>query len=102
MHEKMASFREKGGSLILVSYAMHNVKNLCDRAIWLEKGVFRESGDSVQVADNFEHFMLSKKDDTNGEVINMDKDAEIISFKFDDQIEQGQEVSLKLKLILRE
>ena len=39
--------------------------------------------------------MLSKKDDTNGEVINMDKDAEIISFKFDDQIEQGQEVSFK-------
>ena len=59
--KKMASFREKGGSLILVSHAMHNVKNLCDRAIWLEKGVFRESGDSVQVADNFEHFMLSKK-----------------------------------------
>ena len=38
--KKMASFREKG-SLILVSHAMHNVKNLCDRAIWLEKGVFR-------------------------------------------------------------
>ena len=28
----------------------------------------------------------------------MDKDAEIISFKFDDQIEQGQEVSFKIEI----
>ena len=99
--KKMAEFRENGGSLVLVSHAMHNVKNQCDHAIWMEKGVFREFGDSVDVADKFEQYMLQAKDDHDGEIINIDPNIDIISFDYDNDIQQGESVTFEIKIVFK-
>ncbi|MEO7801389.1 MAG: ABC transporter ATP-binding protein, partial [Ginsengibacter sp.] len=42
-----------GRTIIFVSHNMQAVKNLCDKAVWLEKGVMRDFGQSSSVINNY-------------------------------------------------
>ena len=53
----------------------------------MEKGVLRELGDSVDVADKFEQYMLNRNADHDGEIINVDPNVDIISFDHDNDIQ---------------
>lgn len=50
-------FRETG-TLLFVSHDMSSVLNLCDRAIWLEGGKLRETGEAKIVSQNYLKFTL--------------------------------------------
>jgi lipopolysaccharide transport system ATP-binding protein len=55
-----AAMREKIKSdqtVILVSHSAYEIKNLCDRAVWIEKGVTQMVGDSASVVDAYLSFM---------------------------------------------
>jgi ABC-2 type transport system ATP-binding protein len=43
--EKFVEFRDQGRTVILVTHDMISVKNLCDRAVWLEHGKAVAEGD---------------------------------------------------------
>ena len=43
--EKFVEFRDQGRTVILVTHDMISVKNLCDRAVWLEHGKAVSEGD---------------------------------------------------------
>lgn len=51
--ERMNSLLNKNTTLILVSHSMHQVRTLCDRAIWLEKGRMVMDGPSKEVCDKY-------------------------------------------------
>jgi ABC-2 type transport system ATP-binding protein len=46
---RLRAFHAGGGTLILVSHEMDQVRKLCTRAVWLERGTLRMDGDVEQV-----------------------------------------------------
>lgn len=51
--DKMSELMSGGTTLILVSHSNEVVKNLCDKAIWIEKGIIKSIGDSSGVIEEY-------------------------------------------------
>ena len=51
--ERIREFRQAGTTLLLVSHDLAAIKSMCDRALWLDKGVVRASGDTREVIDGY-------------------------------------------------
>lgn len=58
--ERMNEFRKQNKTMIFCSHSMYHVQELCDTAIWLEKGKIREIGESHQVVGHYEDHCNSK------------------------------------------
>lgn len=58
---RMNEFREQQKTMVFCSHSMFHVQELCDIAIWLDKGKIREMGDSDKVVCHYEDFCNSKK-----------------------------------------
>ncbi len=56
--KKMSDMLSDGTTLIYVSHNMESVKNLCDNALWIEKGVQRMSGHADEVAEAYNKYMI--------------------------------------------
>ena len=54
---KMRQLVKEDRTVILVSHAMGAIKNLCDRAIWLEAGVLQMEGEPADVVEAYEEFL---------------------------------------------
>lgn len=52
--KRITEFREKGGSILLVSHDMKAVRTMCDAAILLNKGVVLEMGDPGAVVARYQ------------------------------------------------
>lgn len=61
--ERMNEFRKQNKTMIFCSHSMYHVQELCDTAIWLEKGHIREIGESHQVVGHYEDYCNSKSTD---------------------------------------
>lgn len=57
-HKKMEEMLSGGTTLIYVSHSMDSVRNLCDKAIWIEKGIQKMSGKSGEVVDAYNQYMV--------------------------------------------
>lgn len=55
--KKITEYRNNGGSMILVSHGMHNVRFHCDRAIWLDSARIQKIGISNDVCEAYEMFI---------------------------------------------
>lgn len=51
--KRMAEMRENGTTLLYVSHSIDSVKEICDHALWLDKGVARMSGKAEEVCDAY-------------------------------------------------
>lgn len=47
--DRLSAFRAGGGTLVLCSHALYDVRQMCDEAIWLEGGRVAALGDSCEV-----------------------------------------------------
>ena len=47
--ERLRAYHAAGGTLLLVSHELDQVRELCTRAVWLEHGRDRMDGDMDQV-----------------------------------------------------
>jgi len=61
--ERMNEFRQQNKTMIFCSHSMYHVQELCDTAIWLEKGRIREIGESHKVVGHYEDYCNSKSTD---------------------------------------
>ena len=59
--QRMNQFRQEQKTMVFCSHSMFHVQELCDIAIWLDKGRIREIGDSDKVVGHYEDFCNSKK-----------------------------------------
>lgn len=57
---KMNSVSQEGRTVLFVSHNMIAVKNLCQRAIWLDRGQVKEDGNSSQVVSSYLHSYSSE------------------------------------------
>ena len=60
--EKFVDFRNEGRTIVLVTHAMNSVKDMCDRAIWLEHGHLAAEGDPSELVDAYTERMLGGRD----------------------------------------
>jgi ABC-2 type transport system ATP-binding protein len=56
--EKFVEFRNEGRTIVLVTHAMNTVKDMCDRAVWLDHGVVTGEGDPSDLVDAYTEQML--------------------------------------------
>jgi lipopolysaccharide transport system ATP-binding protein len=52
--ERIMAMKAEGRTLMFVSHSSETVRNLCDRAIWLDRGQIRMDGPSSAVIDAYE------------------------------------------------
>ena len=57
--ERLRTFRAKGGTMVVVSHDLAQVRELCTRAIWLEHGRIREEGPVEQITYAYEASALA-------------------------------------------
>lgn len=55
--KRITGYRNSGGSMILVSHYMHNIRVHCDRVIWLENGRVRAQGSPGEICNQYETFV---------------------------------------------
>jgi lipopolysaccharide transport system ATP-binding protein len=94
---KIVDFRKQGGAVILVSHAMHNVKFVCNHALWIDKGIVRRYGQAAEVATEYEHFMLAQADEPT-ELLHYDDRVKLRSFEYTRRIESGQPLVIEAEL----
>ncbi|MBO9326611.1 MAG: ABC transporter ATP-binding protein [Roseiflexus sp.] len=51
--DRILRFRHAGKTIIFVSHALDTVRTLCDRAVWLDRGVVRAIGATGEVIDAY-------------------------------------------------
>jgi lipopolysaccharide transport system ATP-binding protein len=54
--QRMNEFRANNKTMVFCSHSMYHVQELCDRAIWLQKGQIREIGSSEEVVAHYEDY----------------------------------------------
>jgi lipopolysaccharide transport system ATP-binding protein len=74
--QRMNEFRQQQKTMVFCSHSMYHVQELCDTAIWLEKGRIREIGKSEDVVANYEDYCNSRRVYTKGEEHAKSHDAE--------------------------
>lgn len=55
--EKMNSLLDEDATVLFVSHSTQQVRNMCNKAIWLEKGELIAQGDVDEVCDAYEKFI---------------------------------------------
>ena len=63
--QRMNEFREQQKTMVFCSHSMFHVQELCDIAIWLDKGKIQEIGDSDKVVGHYEDSCNNKKTYSN-------------------------------------
>jgi ABC-type polysaccharide/polyol phosphate transport system ATPase subunit len=51
--EKFSDFRRAGKTIVLVSHAMGQLRNMCDQVAWLEHGSVKEVGSPGNIVDDY-------------------------------------------------
>ena len=67
--EKFVEFRDQGRTIVLVTHDLNSVKNMCDRAVWLEHGVASEAGSPGDLVEKYTESMLGGRAARPGEFI---------------------------------
>ena len=44
---------DKGTTILFVSHSIAQVKKLCNKVVWLEKGHVRRYGDAAEICDEY-------------------------------------------------
>ena len=59
-HERMKSFRDRGKTFVLVSHALDDVVQTCQRAIWIDDGRVRKDGAASAVCRAYHEWALGR------------------------------------------
>lgn len=59
--EKLKSLKENGITIVIVSHSMEQIKEICDRAIWICDGQIRASGNPKEVTGEYLDYMKVKE-----------------------------------------
>ena len=64
---RMISFREQGKTIIFCSHTMHLVNELCNTAIWLNKGSIQKQGITTRITSAYKDSLRAKMDRSSQE-----------------------------------
>lgn len=61
--EKFVDFRNQGRTIVLVTHSMSSVRDMCDRAVWLDHGKLVGEGDPSELVEAYTEQMLGTRTD---------------------------------------
>ena len=61
--EKLKEIKRKGTTIVIVSHVTEQIKNICDRALWIEEGLLKEDGEPNEVTEHYLASMEEKRND---------------------------------------
>ena len=61
-YDRIQEVKASGTAIVLVSHSMDQVRQFCDRAIWLNDGLIAAEGACAEVTDRYMQFMRDKMD----------------------------------------
>lgn len=65
--DRIIKFKENGGTILFCSHNLHQVKLLCERALWLHEGESRFLGSARDTVESYQSFLRSNKEQTASE-----------------------------------
>lgn len=65
--QKMMEFKEKGKTIFFVSHSIRQIKEFCEKALWLEYGEVKDYGPIKDVIPKYEEFLNMYKSMTKAE-----------------------------------
>jgi ABC-type polysaccharide/polyol phosphate transport system ATPase subunit len=89
-HKKITEYKNNGGSMILVSHGMHNVRFHCDKAIWIDNAKIMEIGESNTVCNEFEMF-VGREANQKGEILYFDDSIKLGNFNHTKVVKEDEE-----------
>lgn len=66
---KLREIKHKGTTIVIVSHALGQIEQICDRSYWIDKGIIRESGDPKIVHAYYLEYMGQKENKTLSDTI---------------------------------
>lgn len=66
-YRRIQEFRERGGSILLVSHDLNSIKMLCDKVLLLDHGQVLEQGDPERVVNSY-NFLVASMGDGNSQL----------------------------------
>lgn len=60
--DRLSAFRAGGGTMILCSHALYDVRQMCDEALWLEGGAVAACGDACEVTHAYAASQRAKEE----------------------------------------
>ena len=51
--DKMKELKKEGKTMVFVTHSLQSARELCDRAIWLNKGIIQMDGKTDEVIDEY-------------------------------------------------
>lgn len=58
---KLVEIKENGTTIIIVSHSLEQIERICDRSIWIEDGMIRESGKSKVIHEKYKKSMEASR-----------------------------------------
>lgn len=65
--KKMKEIKDKGTTIVIVSHSLGQIEAICDRTIWIEKGLIKAEGDTRKVHREYLEYMGAEKNKQNAE-----------------------------------
>jgi len=80
--EKLKDIKRKGTTIVIVSHVTQQIKNICDRAIWIDEGVIREEGMPGVVTEHYLETMEERRMERVEEEFQKElNDSAVVSFE---------------------
>lgn len=73
--KKMNELKASGKTIFFISHSISQVRNFCEKGLWIEGGQLREYGDIKEVADHYEEYVETFKKMSNAEVKKLKADV---------------------------
>ncbi len=59
--DRIVRFKESGKTIFFCSHSLHQVKTLCERAVWLDRGLVMAMGESHEVVERYNDYCREGK-----------------------------------------
>jgi lipopolysaccharide transport system ATP-binding protein len=69
---KFKELKEKGVTILFVSHDVYSVRNLCDRAIWINEGNLQMMGETIDVTASYVEYMNRDHEQVQVDIVDSD------------------------------
>ncbi len=84
---KLLEIKRKGVTIVIVSHDMGSIERLCDKAVWLNKGVVRKIGNVRDLSFEYIDFIMNKNENLDKRLV-IETDLEDNSEKTEEKTEE--------------
>lgn len=73
---KMREIKASGTTIVLVSHALNQVEQICEKAYWIKDGCIEDFGEPRNIIPNYMNWIMSKDTNTNNDIKEDEKESD--------------------------